>query len=280
LGAAMILNEMKDEIHGNIKLMFQPAEENEGGAEPMIEEGILENPKVDAVFGCHLWGYIKEGEIHVKHGAMMASPDTFIFKVIGKGGHAAMPHLSIDPVMITVQAINNIQSIISRRINPLSPAVISCSTIHGGEAHNIIPDEVEVVGTIRTFDEDLRKWIPKVMEETLKGITECQGASYTYDYIKRYPALINDNNMTDLAAKSVSKVVGEENVYELKEPSMAAEDFAYLTQKVPSSFFFVGIAKDANNPVFHHNPKFEWDDKNISTVAQSFAQVAIDFLNN
>lgn len=280
LGAAMILNEMKDKIHGNIKLMFQPAEETEGGAKPMIEEGILENPKVDAAFGCHLWGSIKEGEIHVKHGAMMAAPDTFKFRVIGKGGHAAMPHLSIDPVMIAVQAINNMQSIISRRINPLSPAVISYCTIHGGDTHNVIPNEVEVVGTIRTFDKNIRAWIPKAMEGVLKGVTECQGANYSYEYIERYPALINDDNMTDLASKSLSKIVGEKNVCELKEPNMGGEDFAYLAQNVPSAFFFVGIAKDENDPISHHHPKFAWDDKNVAIVAQSLSQVAIDFLNN
>jgi len=216
----------------------------------------------------------------VKHGAMMAAPDTFMFKVIGRGGHAAMPHLSIDPVMIAVQVINNMQSIVSRRINPLNPAVISFCTIHGGDAHNVIPNEVEVVGTIRTFDEELRKWIPKTMKEVLKGVTECQGASYSFEYIERYPALINDNDMTDLAAKSLSKIVGEENVSELKEPNMGGEDFAYLAQKVPSAFFFVGIAKDENNPVSHHHPKFEWDDKNVAVVAQGLAQVAMDFLSS
>ncbi|SDK21960.1 M20 metallopeptidase family protein [Natronincola ferrireducens] len=280
LGAAMVLNELKDELKGNVKLIFQPAEENHGGAEPMITEGVLENPKVDAAFGCHLWGGIPEGEIHVKHGAAMAAPDTFAFKVIGKGGHGAMPHLAIDPVILTVQAINNMQSIISRRINPLSPAVISYGSINGGENHNVIPNEVKVTGTIRTFDKKLRYWIPKAMEETLKGVTELQGAKYTFDFTEKFPILFNDDKMTNLVQKTVAKVVGEENVKEAPEANMGGEDFAYFAEKVPSSFFFVGISKDMEKPVLHHHPEFQWDDKNLLTVMQSMAQVAVDFLNN
>ncbi|SNS61821.1 amidohydrolase [Anaerovirgula multivorans] len=280
LGAAMILNELKDELRGTIKLVFQPAEEDDGGAKPMIEEGVLENPKVDAAFGCHLWGGALEGHIHVKHGAAMAAPDKFVFKVIGKGGHGAMPHLAVDSISIAVQAINNMQTIISRRINPLTPAVISFCSIHGGESHNILPNEVEVVGTIRVFNQDLRHWIPKTMEEILDGVTKPQGASYTFEYIERFPPLINDYEMTDLVGKAVEKIVGVEKVSEAPEPNMGGEDFAYFCQKVPASFFFVGISKDPKNPVCHHHPEFQWDDKNLLTVAQSMAQVAIDFLCN
>ncbi|AOT71488.1 M20 metallopeptidase family protein [Geosporobacter ferrireducens] len=278
LGAAMILNELKDELKGNIKLVFQPAEENDGGAKPMIEEGILENPTVDAAFGCHLWGGTQEGHIHVKHGAVMAAPDKFTFRIIGKGGHGAMPHLAVDSISIAVQAINNMQTIVSRRINPLTPVVISFCSIHGGESHNILPNEVEVVGTVRIFDEDLRQWIPKAMEEILEGVTKSQGANYTFEYIERFPPLINDYQMTDLVSKAVGKIVGDERVSEAPEPNMGGEDFAYFCQKVPASFFFVGISKDLKNPVCHHHPEFQWDDKNLLTVAQSMAQVAVDFL--
>jgi len=279
LGAAMILNELKDEMHGNIKLVFQPAEENDGGAEPMIAEGVLENPKVDAAFACHVWGTFKEGQIFVKHGPVMASPDIFKFKIIGKGGHAAMPHLTIDPVMIAVQAINNMQSIISRRINPLQPAVISFTSIHGGEVHNVIPNEVEVMGTIRIFDKELREWIPQAMKNVLKGTTESQGGSYVFEHIKRYPPLINDNEMTDMVEKSVAKIVGKDNVTEAPEPNMGGEDFAYFAEQVPSSFYFVGIAPTEDETVSHHHPKFAWDDKNLLIVSQSLAQVALDYLN-
>lgn len=278
LGAAMILNELKDNLHGNVKLVFQPAEERDGGALPMIEEGVLENPKVDAAFAAHLWGYLNEGEVHLKEGAMMASPDIFNIKVIGKGGHGAVPQEAIDPIVITCQIVNSLQTIVSRKINPLDPVVITCGRIQGGDCHNVIPNEVELEGTIRTFNEETRNWVPKVMEDLIRGITTSQGAAYEFKYEPKYPALINDKYMTSFAKESLKKVVGEENVFDLKEPNMGGEDFAYFAQKVPSAFIFVGIANNKSEPVIHHNPYFKWDSKNVGILAQSLSQIAIDYL--
>ena len=278
LGAAMILNELKDNLHGNVKLVFQPAEERDGGALPMIEEGVLENPKVDAAFAAHLWGYLNEGEVHLKEGPMMASPDIFNIKVIGKGGHGAVPQESIDPIVITCQIVNSLQTIVSRKINPLDPVVITCGRIQGGDCHNVIPNEVELEGTIRTFNEETRNWVPKVMEDLIRGITTSQGAAYEFKYEPKYPALINDKYMTSFAKESLKKVVGEENVFDLKEPNMGGEDFAYFAQKVPSAFIFVGIANNKSESVIHHNPYFKWDSKNVGILAQSLSQIAIDYL--
>ena len=278
LGAAMILNELKDNLHGNVKLVFQPAEERDGGALPMIEEGVLENPKVDAAFAAHLWGYLNEGDVHLKEGPMMASPDIFNIKVIGKGGHGAVPQESIDPIVITCQIVNSLQTIVSRKINPLDPVVITCGRIQGGDCHNVIPNEVELEGTIRTFNEETRNWVPKVMEDLIRGITTSQGAAYEFKYEPKYPALINDKYMTSFAKESLKKVVGEENVFDLKEPNMGGEDFAYFAQKVPSAFIFVGIANNKSEPVIHHNPYFKWDSKNVGILAQSLSQIAIDYL--
>ena len=278
LGAAMILNELKDNLHGNVKLVFQPAEERDGGALPMIEEGVLENPKVDAAFAAHLWGYLNEGEVHLKEGPMMASPDIFNIKGIGKGGHGAVPQESIDPIVITCQIVNSLQTIVSRKINPLDPVVITCGRIQGGDCHNVIPNEVELEGTIRTFNEETRNWVPKVMEDLIRGITTSQGAAYEFKYEPKYPALINDKYMTSFAKESLKKVVGEENVFDLKEPNMGGEDFAYFAQKVPSAFIFVGIANNKSEPVIHHNPYFKWDSKNVGILAQSLSQIAIDYL--
>ena len=278
LGAAMILNELKDNLHGNVKLVFQPAEERDGCALPMIEEGVLENPKVDAAFAAHLWGYLNEGEVHLKEGPMMASPDIFNIKVIGKGGHGAVPQESIDPIVITCQIVNSLQTIVSRKINPLDPVVITCGRIQGGDCHNVIPNEVELEGTIRTFNEETRNWVPKVMEDLIRGITTSQGAAYEFKYEPKYPALINDKYMTSFAKESLKKVVGEENVFDLKEPNMGGEDFAYFAQKVPSAFIFVGIANNKSEPVIHHNPYFKWDSKNVGILAQGLSQIAIDYL--
>ena len=278
LGAAMILNELKDNLHGNVKLVFQPAEERDGGALPMIEEGVLENPKVDAAFAAHLWGYLNEGEVYLKEGPMMASPDIFNINVIGKGGHGAVPQESIDPIVITCQIVNSLQTIVSRKINPLDPVVITCGRIQGGDCHNVIPNEVELEGTIRTFNEETRNWVPKVMEDLIRGITTSQGAAYEFKYEPKYPALINDKYMTSFAKESLKKVVGEENVFDLKEPNMGGEDFAYFAQKVPSAFIFVGIANNKSESVIHHNPYFKWDSKNVGILAQGLSQIAIDYL--
>lgn len=278
LGAAMILNEFKDELHGNIKLLFQPDEENTGGAKPMIDEGVLKNPDVDAVFACHLWGTTQKGKIELKSGELMASRDTFKFKVIGKGGHGAMPHLTVDPISIATQAINSMQTIISRKLNPIKPGIISFCTINSGSSHNIIPGEVEVSGTIRAFHDDIREWIPKEMENILRGITESQGATYEFELIESYPTLVNDKDMTDLVISASSKIVGRDNVSTNINLNTGSEDFAYYAKEVPSSFYFVGIAEDENHPVCHHHPDFGFDDDNLLVSAKTLTQIAIDFL--
>lgn len=280
LGVAMMLNEMKDELHGDVKLIFQPAEEVEGGALPMIKEGVLENPKVDAVFGGHLWGSIEEGKVAVKHGAMMASPDIFTIKINGKGGHAGVPHASVDPVPIMAQVITALQTIVSRKNDPTNPLVISCCNVHSGECHNAIPTEALIQGTVRTLNNDTRDFAEETIEKFVKGIVESQGASYEFEFIRQFPPLVNDKNMADVLEKAAKKIVGDENVFELATPSMGGEDFAFYTEEVPSSFAFVGMTKDVENPILHHNAKFAWEDNNMKNLAQTLAQVAIDFLNN
>lgn len=280
LGVAMMLNEIKDELHGNVKLIFQPAEEVEGGALPMIKEGVLENPKVDAVFGGHLWGSIEEGKVAVKHGAMMASPDIFTIKIHGKGGHAGVPHASVDPVPIMAQVITALQTIVSRKNDPTNPLVISCCNVHSGECHNAIPTEALIQGTVRTLNNETRDFAEETIEKFVKGIVESQGASYEFEFIRQFPPLVNDKNMADVLEKSAKKIVGDENVFELATPSMGGEDFAFYTEEVPSSFAFVGMTKDVENPILHHNAKFAWEDNNMKNLAQTLAQVAIDFLNN
>ena len=280
LGVAMMLNEIKDELHGNVKLIFQPAEEVEGGALPMIKEGVLENPKVDAVFGGHLWGSIEEGKVAVKHGAMMASPDIFTIKIHGKGGHAGVPHASVDPVPIMAQVITALQTIVSRKNDPTNPLVISCCNVHSGECHNAIPTEALIQGTVRTLNNETRDFAEETIEKFVKGIVESQGASYEFEFIRQFPPLVNDKNMADVLEKAAKKIVGDENVFELATPSMGGEDFAFYTEKVPSSFVFVGMTKDVENPILHHNAKFAWEDNNMKNLAQTLAQVAIDFLNN
>jgi amidohydrolase len=290
--AARVLQEMRGELCGNVKLMFEPGAEldgsirrgeksaaphMEGGALPMIQAGVLENPKVDAAFGCHLWGATPEGKVWVKAGPVMAAPDEFRVNIIGKGGHGGFPHKAVDPVMLAAQVITSFQTIVSRRIDPTEFGIVSICSIHGGTVHHMIPDSVQIMGTIRTFTEELREWIPRTMEEMLTGIVRSQGGDFEFEYLPHYAAMINDTEMTAVAERAIGKIVGAENVVRITEPIMRGEDFAYIAQHVPASFFFVGIAKD--EPQIHHDPKFAWDDKAMRISAASLCQAAVDFLN-
>ncbi|MDR0567675.1 MAG: amidohydrolase [Spirochaetaceae bacterium] len=276
LMAALVLNDLKDRLAGNVKLMFQPGEETTGGAEPMIQAGVLENPNVDAAFGCHLWGSVKAGEIQTKAGSLMASPDEFSLRVIGKGGHAALPHLTADPVVMSAQIICALQELVSRRNNPLRPLVISACSIHGGAVHNVIPDFVDIIGTIRTLDRETRNLAPQWMEETAAGIARVWGGNCRFQTIKRYPPLINDENAAALVIEAAKKIAGHDRVKQA-EPNMGGEDFAYLAEKVPAAFFFVGIAE--NEPVVHHNAYFAWKDEILKTSSAVLCRTAADYLN-
>lgn len=280
LGAAMILNDLKDEIAGNVKLVFQPAEEGPGGADPMIKAGILENPKVDAAFGCHIWPACKAGQIMIKDGDMMSHTTSFDIMIQGVGGHGSQPEKTIDPIIIGSQIIINFQNIISRNISTLKPAVLSCCTIKAGEACNVIPDKLIIKGTIRTFDEELTNEIVDRMENIIKGITSSYGASYVFDVNRMYPALKNDHEMFELSKKTLGKIVGEENVIVMEEPLMGSEDFSYFGKKVPSNFFLVGV-RDAQEDIesMLHHPRLLWDEKYLKINAKALSQLAIDFLN-
>lgn len=276
--AGALLNEMKSELRGTVKLMFQPAEETLGGALPMIQEGILEG--VDVAFGCHLWGSALEGTAGYKYGAMMAAPDEFKITVIGKGGHGAYPHSSIDPIVAGAQIVTAIQSIVSRNVNPLESAVVTIATFHSGSAFNIISNEAIMTGTIRTLSEENREKVARRLTEISTGVASAYGAEAVVEVIRKYPVLVNADTAVDVAKGAFAKILGDQNVSEIPVPSMGGEDFAYIAQHVPSAFVYVGIAKKIDEPISHHHPKFQWDDKNIAILGKGLAQCAIDFLNN
>lgn len=279
LGAAMILNDLKDQIKGNVKLMFQPAEETDGGALPMIQEGLLENPKVDAAFGLHLGGHVPFGKIELRYGAMYGAPDEFEIVINGVGGHAASPHQTIDPISIAVQFISNAQMILTRRLNPVKPAVISFTKIHAGDGLNVIPETCVIGGTIRTLYPDTRAEISKYLEECLQSIVEVNGATSTFEYFPSYPPLINDDQMTRFAQDTFYKGFGKEAVLEQEFPSLGAEDFAYLAEAVPSSYYNVGIWEAGKKEPVHHHPSFQWDDSVLETCSASLALIAYEYLN-
>ncbi|MCQ8213437.1 M20 family metallopeptidase [Cetobacterium somerae] len=279
LGAAMILNELKENISGNIKLVFQPAEEGPGGAKPMIDEGILEDPKVDAAYACHLWPNYLAGKILFKDGNLMAHPTGFDIEINGVGGHGSTPEKTVDPIIIGCQAIINFQNIISRNISAMQPAVLSCCSIKAGEAGNVIPDKLTIKGTIRTFDENLTTDILNKMDSILEGLCNAYGASYNFIIERMYPTLKNDSNLFTSTKLSLANVVGEDNVILMTEPLMGSEDFSYISNRVPSNFFFIGTKENQEDiETLLHHPRLKWDDKHLEISSKALAQVAYDYL--
>ncbi|NLY43238.1 MAG: amidohydrolase [Clostridiaceae bacterium] len=280
LGAAEVLMRLKDKIKGNIKLIFQPAEEGAGGALPMIEEGILSNPSVDACIAAHVWPEVPVGKIEVKQGPIMASPDDFELIIKGKGGHGAEPHATVDPISIGCQVVNALQTIVSRRMDPLMPAVISICSFQSGSCTNVIPDIAVLKGTARTFDPAMRKKMADMIEEIAGGIIKAMGGDYELNYRYLYPPTINDSTITNMLAASAVKIVGAENVLWSEKPSMSGEDFAYFAERVPSSLFRLGCSNPAKGiSASLHSPTFDVDEKCIAIGTSVLAQFALDFLN-
>lgn len=274
LGVAKTLKKFEDKINGRVKIIFQPGEERDGGAKLLVEEGVLEDPKVDIIIGIHNGNFIdgiESGFIGLYKGPFMASIDRFKIKILGKGSHGATPHKSIDSVYIASQIVISLQEIISREIDVFKPSVISIGKIDGGKAYNVIPDFVEIEGTVRTLNNEIRKYIRKRIEEITKGITKSFRANYEFEYIFGYPPVINDEKLTDLFYDIVKEVINEEKIVFLKNPTMVGEDFSYYTKNIPGLYLYLSsIPSKEFYP--HHNPKFDLDEKTlfIGTLAISY----------
>ena len=279
MGALLILNELKSEFSGTIKFMFQPAEEGSGGAKPMIEAGILENPKVDAVFGCHLWGALLENTAQIVSGEIMAGVDVFELEFIGRGGHGAHPHTTIDPIVMAAKFISDIQCAISRRLKPVDAGVITIGSIHAGTAFNIIPENAILTGTVRFLSKENQALLQNAIENTAKAVALEFGGEFKLQYKREYPPLINDEKMALIARKAFAKVLEEDNIITQAKPDMGSEDFAFLTQARQGAYVFVGISKDLKNPTLHHSSTFCWDDENLKILMQGDALMALEFLN-
>ncbi len=278
VGAAIAFNTHKDKLPGNIRFIFQPSEEsNEGGSEELIRDGALENVK--AIFGLHVYPYLMTGQIGYKYGVMMASADTFSIEIFGKSAHGARPHEGVDAILTAAMCVNSLNHIISRRIDPLHPAVISLGTIEGGKAPNVICDHVKLTGTVRTVNEQVRNKIPKMMEESIKGITHSMGAKYKFSYEFGQPELINDDKMVDIIVQEATKIIGKENVIDLKDPVMGGEDFSRYLQIVPGAFFRLGICNPKKGTcVSQHNPKFDVDEDALPIGMKILSAAAIEVM--
>lgn len=276
LGAAAVLAGLKNQLVGNVKFIFQPAEEGPGGAEDMIKAGVLEG--VDAIVGAHLWMDVPVGKVGINYGGAMACLDSISIKINGKGGHGSMPHQTVDAVVVASEVVHALQTIASREVSPVEPVVVSIGTIKGGHAYNIIAEEVEMQGTVRAIDPILRKSLPERIERIISGITAATRAQYDYTYHFGYPPLINDTNMTSLVEQTAQKVLGDNKV-QIMPPTMAGEDMAYYLEKVPGTFFFVGIANPEKGIIYpHHNPKFDMDESALAIASEMLVSTALAYL--
>lgn len=274
-GAARILMQMKSEINGSVKLIFQPAEEkNPGGASILIKNGVLNNPRVNAIFGQHVIVDKPAGSLGFCPGVTFASQDELYITIFGKQSHGAKPHKSIDPIVIASQVLLALQTIVSRNTDPYEPIVITIGKIEGGSATNIIPSEVNMCGTIRTLNEKLRKKSIKLIERTIKGITSAAGAKYRFTVSPGYPELNNDEKLTAFARKSAEEYSGKNNIFGA-ERIMGAEDFAYYLKKVPGTFYRIGVGSTTDI----HTPTIKIDEKALSIGAGFMAFLAMKFLN-
>ncbi len=276
LGAVKQLLAMRDQLRGELRFIFQHAEEvYPGGAEEMVQRGVMDG--VDRVIGAHLWASLEVGKVGVVEGAAMAAPDTFWITVRGKGGHGAIPQQTVDPIAVAAQVVTNLQHVVARSVDPIDSAVLSVTQFHAGTAHNVIPDVAELNGTVRTFDAALRTRIPQVMERIIKGVTEAHGATYDFTYERGYRSLINDVTVTREMAAVVEAACGPDVLTTLR-PTMGGEDFSAFLQKAPGSFFFIGAGNAARGIVHpHHHPRFDIDERALETGVRIFVEAARRF---
>ncbi|NUO63497.1 MAG: amidohydrolase [Gemmatimonadaceae bacterium] len=274
LGAAKVLAARRAELAGEIRFIFQHAEEiPPGGAEELVRAGVMEG--VDLVIGAHLWSPLQVGKVGVKAGALMAAPDAFTITILGSGGHAALPQQTVDSIAVAAQVVTNLQHVVARNVDPLASAVLSVTRIAGGgDAYNVIPGRVELGGTVRTFDETLRAEMPRLIERIVSGVTSAHGARFEMTYERGYRPVINDAGAADLLRRAVVAALGSDALVEAT-PTMGGEDFSAYQQKAPGAFFFVGARCEESgivNP--HHHECFDVDERALDYGTRIFVAAA------
>lgn len=281
LTAAKILHSHKQEIAGTVKFMFQPAEEGMGGAEGMLAAGILDNPKVNQTIALHLWNEKPHGWIGIPDGPAMAGAEIFKVKVIGKGGHGAAPHLSKDPVLASAHIVTALQGIVSRDISPFLPAVVSVCTIHGGEAFNVIPPEVEVTGTIRTFEPQVRKVVLERFGQTVRFVAEGMGCTTEIHLERLTPATINTPAVSAKVQQIARQLFPKMEIDASNYATMGSEDFAFVLEKVPGCYIFFGSANPEKGlDASHHHPKFDFDEEALPEAVALLTASTLDILKS
>ena len=278
LGAAKILCELKNEIHGTVKLFFQPAEEIGEGAKAMIKDGAMDG--VDSVFAIHLWSNIDTGKISVEAGPRMASADWFNISVTGKGGHGSAPHECVDALVTASSMVMNLQNIVSRQVNPLDPLVLTIGRLNAGSRFNVIAENAHMEGTARCFNPDLRKELPAMMGSIIDSIASGYGAKASLDYNFLLPATINDANCSAIAESTAEKIVGKDGVIKLEKVT-GSEDFSFYLEKAPGALAFVGCRNEEKCACYsHHSGKFNIDEDALEIGTKLYVNYAIDYLNS
>lgn len=261
LGAAMVLSRLKDRLPGTVKFIFQPAEEGPGGAKPMIEQGVLENPPVDRILGLHVWLDLPAGHVGLKKGPGFASVDQFDLLIKGKSAHGALPHQGVDAIVLAAQVISALQTAVSRKLDPTEPAAVTVGKIAGGYRRNIIAEEVGMEGTVRTVNPAVRTQLATTFKEIVGGTCRAAGGDFELDYREGYPTLNNDDAVVELIKEVATAVVGTDHIIEPDKPTLGGEDFAYFLERVPGCFFLLGARNEAKGITApHHNPYFDLDE--------------------
>ena len=281
LGVAHVLNDMKDTFKGIVKLVFQPAEEHAptGGAPFMIKDGVLENPHVDAMIALHVWPSVEVGHAAVRYSSMMASSDRISITVKGKSSHASQPQDGFDAIVMAGQVISALQSIVARNVPPLEASVVTIGTIHGGNVYNAIADSVQLEGTLRNLNFDVRDMVPKRIEAIVKGITEGMGGSYEFKYAPGYPPVVNNPEVTEYVYTTMKDVLGDKAVI-APSSALGGEDFGFFSEKVPSCYFWLGVKTPGVDIAPIHNSKFFPDEKALTYGCEILSGAAIRYLND
>ncbi len=282
LGVASVLASLRGELPGTVKLIFQPAEEGappgeEGGAALMFEQGVLDDPRPEAIFGLHTFAEMEVGQLGYTVGPAFAAVDRFVAAIHGRQAHGASPHFSIDPIVMAAQVVTALQTIRSRNLPPLEPSVVTVGIIRGGERFNIIPESVHLEGTVRSYDPDVRDTVERRMREILDGITRAGGGSFELDYLRSSPATINDPGLAARVLPSLEAVVGENSVLEI-DPTMGGEDFAVFANAVPGFYFRLGMVQPGTTSGGHHTPTFQADDGAVEVGMRAMSRLIVDYL--
>ncbi len=279
LVVAELLSSYKDSIKGQVKLVFQPAEELMGGAERMIQAGVMKDPPVDHVLSFHLWSGLPVGQIVSQPGAIFSSADEIKISVQGRGGHGGMPHLAVDPILISCHVVTALQTVLSREIQPSQTAVLGFGTIHGGTAFNVVSDEVELKGTVRTLDDSVRQHVLKRAEEISKAVAQGLRGEARFEHVGGAPAVINDAKVARLVADVAAPIVGEENVVTISPPQVG-DDATYFLREAPGCYFLVGCGNEERGiTASHHSQHFDIDEDSLPIAAQVFTEAALRYVS-